>query len=97
MDKDHVISALKQQILSLEMKPGEVLDEGQLATRFSISRTPLREVVQRLAGEGYLVLEKNRGSKVAPMDLSTLREFFQAAPMISSPPCNTPRPKRQAG
>ena len=82
MDKDQVISALKRQILSLEMKPGEAVDETQLASTFAISRTPLREVVQRLAGEGYLVLEKNRGSKVAPMDLSTLREFFQAAPMI---------------
>jgi DNA-binding GntR family transcriptional regulator len=66
----------------MEIAPGQLLDEADLAEAFGISRTPLREVIQRLAGEGYLVLEKNRGAKVASMDLATMRQFFQAAPMI---------------
>lgn len=80
--KHQAEEALKQRILSLEIAPGQVLDETELAEEFGISRTPLRELIQRLAGEGYLVLEKNRGAKVAPMDIATLRQFFQAAPMI---------------
>ena len=47
-------------------------------------RTPLREVFQKLAGEGYLSLQENRGAKVSSMDLENMRKFFQSAPMIYS-------------
>ena len=73
---------IKQRILSMELDPGRALDEAQLASEFGISRTPLREVMQRLAGEGFVQLEENRGAKVASLDLKTLRQFFQSAPMI---------------
>ncbi len=53
-----------------------------LAAGFGLSRTPFREVLQRLAGEGYVALSENRGAKVSPMDLDTLRTFFQTAPLI---------------
>lgn len=47
-----------------------------------MSRTPLREVLHRLAGEGYVTLEQNRGAKVVSMDSLTLRVFFQTALLI---------------
>ncbi len=37
---------------------------------------------QRLAGEGYISLQENRGAKVSSMDISSMRNFFQSAPMI---------------
>ena len=80
--KTETAEILKQRILSMEIAPGQLLDEVELAETFGMSRTPLREVIQRLAGEGYLVVEQNRGAKVAPMDFATMRQFFQAAPMI---------------
>lgn len=66
----------------MELSPGHPLDEVALSAEFGISRTPLREIIQKLGGEGYLTLLENRGAKVASLDLSTLRHFFQAAPMI---------------
>ncbi|NNK77477.1 MAG: GntR family transcriptional regulator, partial [Litoreibacter sp.] len=39
-------------------------------------------VLHRLAGEGYLRLEENRGAKVASMDLGVMRTFFQTAPLV---------------
>ena len=80
--KSDCISALKQRILSMQIAPGQMLDETALSHEFGISRTPLREVIQRLVGEGYLSSQENRGAKVASMDISTMRHFFQAAPMI---------------
>lgn len=80
--KQKIIEMLKQRILSMEMAPGVLLDEVVLSAEFGISRTPLREIIQRLSGEGYFELKENRGAKVASMDISTLRHFFQAAPMI---------------
>ncbi len=80
--KQHAAAVLKNRILSMELEPGRLLDETKLSSEFGISRTPLREIFQKLAGEGYLSVTKNRGTKVASMDLATLRHFFQAAPMI---------------
>ena len=64
---------LKNRILTLELAPAALLDEVSLAAEFGVSRTPMRELIQRLAGQGYLVLERNRGAKVAPMDLVAMR------------------------
>lgn len=73
---------LRRRILTQDLEPGDYLDEAQLAERYDISRPPLREVLNQLAGEDYVVLRKNRGAQVAPMTHKTLRNFFVAAPMI---------------
>ncbi|MGD1924346.1 MAG: GntR family transcriptional regulator [Paracoccaceae bacterium] len=75
---------LRRRILATEIAPGTDLDETALSEAYGVSRTPLREVLQRLAGEGYVELSENRGAKVASMDLGTLRTFFQTAPLIYS-------------
>ena len=73
---------LRRRILSTELEPGLDLDEAGLSEYYSMSRTPLREVLQRLQGEGYVVTSENRGAKVASMDIGVLRTFFQTAPMV---------------
>lgn len=82
MTKEDCLADLKQQILATHLEPGLDLDEGRLTARYGLSRTPLREVLQRLAGEGYVQLEANRGAKVSSMDIATMRSFFQTAPMV---------------
>ena len=73
---------LRARILTLQIAPGADLDEASLAEDYGISRTPLREVLQRLAGAGFVRLEENRGAKVESMDFATMRVFFQTAPLI---------------
>lgn len=73
---------LRLQVLSMQLAPGSALDEAELSSRYGLSRTPLREVFQRLAGEGYVSIETNRGASVSSMDFATMRAFFQSAPMI---------------
>lgn len=80
--KQECLNDLRAQILSLKIAPGTDLDESTLTESYGISRTPLREILQRLAGEGYIRIEENRGAKVASMDLSIMRTFFQTAPLI---------------
>ncbi len=80
--KDTAYDRLKTAILTLEMRPGTDLDEARLSSEFGLSRTPLREVFRRLAGEGYVDLRQNRGARVSEMSHTTLRDFFLAAPMI---------------
>lgn len=73
---------LKRQILTMELDPDEALDEVVLSERYGLSRTPVREVFRRLAGEGYVDIRENRGARVIPMNHSTLRNFFLVAPMM---------------
>lgn len=80
--KQQCLNDLRAQILSLKIAPGADLDESTLTESYGISRTPLREILQRLAGEGYIRIEENRGAKVASMDLAIMRTFFQTAPLI---------------
>ena len=75
---------LKRRILELEIAPGTPLDEVALSVAYDLSRTPLREVLQRLSGEGYVTIAANRGATVSSMDLNVMRSFFQTAPLIYS-------------
>ena len=80
--KEDCLADLKRRILTLVLEPGTDLDEVSLSTEYGLSRTPLREVLQRLAGEGYVTIASHRGAKVASMDIAALRVFFQTAPTI---------------
>ena len=49
-----VCETLRNDILTLELEPGAPLDETSLAARFNLSRSPIREALIRLAGEGLV-------------------------------------------
>lgn len=66
---------VKDLILSRTLKGGDVIIEGRLAEALKISRTPLREALVRLEGEGLLVKQASRCFAVRKVNAS---EFFQA-------------------
>ena len=80
--KTTLLETLKRQILTLELPPDHDLDEVRLSEEYGISRTPVRDVLRQLAGEGYIDIRENRGARVIPMNHATLRDFFLVAPMI---------------
>ena len=80
--KADVLQQLRQMVLTQELAPGADLDEATLSERWNLSRTPLRDVLRQLAGEGYVEIRENRGARVAEMSHRSLRDFFLAAPMI---------------
>ena len=61
--KSQCLDAIRHQILSLALPPGSDLDEAKLGAEFGMSRTPLREVLQKLAGEGFVISPKIRGHR----------------------------------
>lgn len=80
--KDSLYEDLKRQIVTMELDPDADLDEASLCARYGLSRTPVRETFRRLAGEGYVEVRENRGTRVSPMNHATLRQFFLVAPMV---------------
>lgn len=73
-----VFGELRSRILSLDLQPGTHLDESTLVDTYGVSRTPVREALIRLGSVGLVVLLPNRGARVAPIELSSLNEFFEA-------------------
>lgn len=80
--KTALFETLKRDILTLELSPDQDLDEVSLSEAYGISRTPVRDVLRQLAGEGYVDIRENKGARVIPMNLATLRDFFLVAPII---------------
>jgi DNA-binding GntR family transcriptional regulator len=73
-----VYELLRDEILDLVLPPGSPIDEVQLAERFGMSRTPIREALVRLAGEGLIDTLPNRSTMVSNIDFLNLHTFFDA-------------------
>jgi DNA-binding GntR family transcriptional regulator len=67
---------LETMILSGQMKPGERLNEQQLAQRFGVSRGPIREAVRALEGAGYVEAVTNKGVFVRQVTMAEVRELY---------------------
>lgn len=83
-----VYDSLRDDILKLQLQPGTLLDETELAARFGVSRSPVREALIRLAGEGLVKTLRNRSSIVAPFDVSTVQSHLTATLLMY---CTTAR------
>jgi len=68
---------LRRAILRGEIRPNERLIEVELAERFDISRTPIREVLQRLGAEG-LIVRVRRGWRVREHSADEIGEIYEA-------------------
>lgn len=73
-----VYDAMKADILSLALQPGQELDEVSLARRYGVSRTPIREALIRLAAEHLASVGHNRRTTVTPLILADYPRFIEA-------------------
>ena len=75
---DAAVSLLRDRILDLTLHPGDRLDERRLLSQFQLSRTPVREAINRLVSEGLVEVRNNRGAYVRPMNLEDLLTLLDA-------------------
>ncbi len=73
-----VYAALRHAIIVLQVEPGAPLEEERLCQQYNVSRTPLREALIRLASEGLVELEPNRGAKVAALQFVDVLDHYEA-------------------
>jgi len=71
---EQVHARLRSDILLARLRPGEPMSENQLAQRLGVSRTPVREAIQRLVREGWVNVWPQRGSLVALMSLQRIQD-----------------------
>jgi DNA-binding GntR family transcriptional regulator len=75
---DRASDQLRSMIITLQLEPGAILDEGVYSTRLGIGRTPLREAVQRLADEGLAVILPRRAVAVSQITVTDLQQIYEA-------------------
>lgn len=68
---------IKQKIVSLELPPGEVIDEGRLQVDLGLGRTPIREALKRLALEKLVNIIPRRGMFVTDIGVRDLQHLFE--------------------
>ncbi len=69
---------IKRRILFLEYAPGQILNENVLAKEFGVSRTPMREVLYRLAWEQLARIIARTGTMVTQIEFQTMMHTYQA-------------------
>jgi DNA-binding GntR family transcriptional regulator len=69
--------SIEEEIATGKLRPGTRLDEVDLATRFGVSRTPIREALRLLLGEGLVETRPQRGAVVAQVTPQRLIEMFE--------------------
>ena len=69
--------SIEEEIATGKLLPGSRLDEVELATRFGVSRTPIREALNLLLGEGLVENRARRGAVVAQITPHRLMEMFE--------------------
>ncbi len=74
---DAIADALENDIVAGEIVPGARLDETLLSARFGVSRTPVREALQRLASSGFAEQRPRRGTFVRKVSLREMVEMFE--------------------
>ena len=72
-----ICDELRKEILTHELKPGTTLDETGLSHRFNVSRSPIREALNRLVAERLVENLPNRSTIVAKVDLENFPSFIE--------------------
>ncbi|WP_262268231.1 GntR family transcriptional regulator [Microvirga yunnanensis] len=77
-----VYDRLRDDIIHGRVKPNERLKVSELATRMGTSTNPVREALQQLRGEGFVVMTPNRGARVRPIDEDFVRDICEIEVLI---------------
>jgi DNA-binding GntR family transcriptional regulator len=81
---DLVAALIRELLITGELRSGEQLRQRDLAQRFGVSQTPVREAMRRLESEGLLRSDTHRGFTVVAPDLGRVEENFRIRAALES-------------
>jgi DNA-binding GntR family transcriptional regulator len=82
--RDQVSTAILRSLSSGELKPGDQVNEAEIARQAGISRGPVREAIQQLVGEEILVSYPHRGTFVTEWDKKDIEEVYSLRAVLES-------------
>jgi DNA-binding GntR family transcriptional regulator len=75
--RDQALLQLRKAIVVGDLEPGSVHSEQTIAAKLGLSRTPIREALLQLVGEGLIVFIPNRGARIVGLDPEHLAHVLQ--------------------
>lgn len=81
---DWVYETLRGQLLTCELEPGSEVSELELAGRFKVSKTPVREALARLATDGFVKAFPRRGYRIIPLTISDMNDAFDVRRVVEA-------------
>jgi DNA-binding GntR family transcriptional regulator len=74
--REKVYDALRADLISCRLAPGAEIRENELALRFGVSKSPVRDALMRLGREGLVITLPRQGYRVAPVSLADVQDMF---------------------
>ncbi|NKQ51771.1 GntR family transcriptional regulator [Amycolatopsis sp. K13G38] len=74
---DYVVSRLKQDVADGTLRPGQALRQVQIAQRYGVSVTPVREALRILEADGTITYSPHRGATVKDVDPETATDLYR--------------------
>ena len=74
--RETVYEQLRADMISCKLAPGAELREAELAARFDMSKSPVRDALMRLESEGLVITLPRQGYRVAPVSLTDVLDMF---------------------
>ncbi|MDB5687666.1 MAG: hypothetical protein JWR77_2255 [Rhizorhabdus sp.] len=76
---EHIYNELRAELITCRLRPGERLRTSELATRFGVSLSGVREALSRLVSESLVIADPQRGFRAAPMSSEDLLNLTETA------------------
>lgn len=77
-----IYERVRDDILAHTLRPAQEIDEKMLCERYQVSRTPIREALIRLEGDGLVDFKANRGARVSALILSDFPRYLEALHLV---------------
>ncbi len=81
-DTSSLYEAVLNDISTGELEGGQRLKVAELARRYGVSTSPVREVLRRMQGEGYVDISPNRGATIRKGDANTIQNIFEILELL---------------
>jgi DNA-binding GntR family transcriptional regulator len=85
---EDVYDVLRESILSCDLAPGERVDVAMISTQLGISRTPVKDALQRLSAQGLIEIHARKGTFVTRVTTRDIRETFEVRAALEAKACD---------
>ena len=75
--RDSIYDRMRADILTCALTPGALIQEKDLATRYEVSKSPVRDALLRLQEQGLIEVIPRRGYRIQPISVSDARELYE--------------------
>ncbi|MBA1335745.1 MAG: hypothetical protein HPY66_1372 [Firmicutes bacterium] len=77
-----VYDVIKNKILSCEYQPGQLVSEKEIVEELNTSRTPVREAINILNGQGLLKVIPKKGMQISPLSIKRMKEIYDVRMLL---------------